>query len=51
MSSFARRWWWPLVTVACYLAMNLGSVVTPWLTQVGEEKFNRDVSKAKGEGR
>ena len=41
MKAFAQRWWWPLVTVACYVTLAWGSVVTPWLTQVGEEKFNR----------
>lgn len=41
MKAFANRWWWPLVTVLCYLMLGWGSVLTPWLTQVGEEKFNR----------
>jgi len=31
------------VTLACYLVLAWGSVMTPWLTQVGEEKFNRMV--------
>lgn len=43
ISLFLNRWQWALMTVLTYQGIALSAVVTAWLSQVGNERFNEMV--------